>query len=31
LTNLEIALRHRDLLQRLPGASLLSLPQTADA
>jgi GntR family transcriptional regulator, vanillate catabolism transcriptional regulator len=31
LTNLEIALRHRDLLERLPGASLLSLPQTADA
>ena len=31
LTNLEIALRHRDLLERLPGASLLTLPQTADA
>jgi GntR family transcriptional regulator, vanillate catabolism transcriptional regulator len=31
LTNLEIALRHRELLERLPGASLLSLPQTADA
>jgi GntR family transcriptional regulator of vanillate catabolism len=31
LTNLEIALRHRDLLERLPGASLLALPHTADA
>jgi GntR family transcriptional regulator, vanillate catabolism transcriptional regulator len=30
LTNLEIALRHRDLLERLPGASLLSLPHTAE-
>ena len=30
LTNLEIALRHRDLLERLPGASLLSLPQAAE-
>jgi GntR family transcriptional regulator of vanillate catabolism len=28
LTNLEIALRHRELLERLPGAALLSLPQT---
>jgi len=31
LTNLEIALRHRELLERLPGASLLALPQMADA
>jgi GntR family transcriptional regulator of vanillate catabolism len=30
LTNLEIALHHRDLLERLPGASLLSLPQAAE-
>jgi GntR family transcriptional regulator, vanillate catabolism transcriptional regulator len=27
LTNLEIALRHRDVLERMPGASLLTLPQ----
>jgi GntR family transcriptional regulator of vanillate catabolism len=30
LTNLEIALRHRDLLQRMPGASLLALPQAGE-
>jgi GntR family transcriptional regulator of vanillate catabolism len=27
MTNLEIVMRHRDVLQRLPGASLLALPQ----
>ena len=27
LTNLEIALRHRDVLERLPGASLITLPR----
>jgi GntR family transcriptional regulator of vanillate catabolism len=31
LTNLEIALRHRDVLKRMPGASLLALPQPGDA
>jgi GntR family transcriptional regulator of vanillate catabolism len=31
LTNLEIALRHRDVLERMPGASLLALPQAGDA
>jgi GntR family transcriptional regulator of vanillate catabolism len=27
LTNLELALRHRELLERVPGASLIALPQ----
>jgi GntR family transcriptional regulator of vanillate catabolism len=27
LTNLEIVLRHREMLERLPGASLIALPQ----
>jgi GntR family transcriptional regulator, vanillate catabolism transcriptional regulator len=31
LTNLEIALRHRDVLKRMPGASLLALPQPGEA
>jgi GntR family transcriptional regulator of vanillate catabolism len=31
LTNLEIALRHRDVLERMPGASLLALPQLGEA
>lgn len=30
LTNLEIALRHRDVLERMPGASLIALPQVTD-
>ena len=30
LTNLEIALRHGDVLQRMPGASLLTLPQAGE-
>jgi GntR family transcriptional regulator of vanillate catabolism len=30
LTNLEIALRHRDVLERMPGASLIALPQLND-
>jgi GntR family transcriptional regulator, vanillate catabolism transcriptional regulator len=30
LTNLEIALRHREVLQRMPGASLLTLPQKSE-
>ena len=30
LTNLEIALRHREVLERMPGASLLTLPQAGD-
>jgi GntR family transcriptional regulator of vanillate catabolism len=30
LTNLEIALRHRDVLERMRGASLVSLPQPID-
>lgn len=31
LANLDIVLRHRDMLQRLPGASLLSLPPEGGA
>ena len=27
LTNLEIVLRHRGVLERMPGASLIALPQ----
>jgi GntR family transcriptional regulator of vanillate catabolism len=30
LTNLEIALRHREVLERMPGASLLALPQAGE-
>jgi GntR family transcriptional regulator of vanillate catabolism len=30
LTNLEIALRHREVLERMPGAALLTLPQTGE-
>jgi GntR family transcriptional regulator, vanillate catabolism transcriptional regulator len=30
LKNLEIALRHREVLQRMPGASLLTLPQKGE-
>jgi GntR family transcriptional regulator of vanillate catabolism len=30
LTNLEIALRHRDVLERMRGASLVSLPQPSE-
>jgi hypothetical protein len=30
LTNLEIALRHREVIQRMPGASLLTLPQKGE-
>jgi GntR family transcriptional regulator, vanillate catabolism transcriptional regulator len=30
LTNLEIVLRHREVLDRMPGASLLSLPEPGD-
>ena len=30
LTNLEIALRHREVLERMPGASLLTLPQAGE-
>ena len=29
LKNLEIVLQHREALERLPGASLISLPQAA--
>jgi GntR family transcriptional regulator of vanillate catabolism len=31
LTNLEIALRHRELLERMPGAALLALPQAGES
>jgi GntR family transcriptional regulator of vanillate catabolism len=27
LTNLEIVMRHREVLERLPGASLIALPR----
>jgi GntR family transcriptional regulator of vanillate catabolism len=30
LTNLEIALRHRDVLKRMPGASLIALPRDGE-
>jgi GntR family transcriptional regulator of vanillate catabolism len=30
LTNLEIVLRHREMLERMPGASLIALPQDAE-
>jgi GntR family transcriptional regulator, vanillate catabolism transcriptional regulator len=31
LTNLEIVLRHREVLERMPGASLLALPEDLEA
>jgi GntR family transcriptional regulator of vanillate catabolism len=30
LTNLEIVLRHRDMLARVPGAALIALPENGD-
>ncbi len=31
LTNLEIVMRHREVLERLPGAALIALPDEAEA